>query len=174
MDFTALDVLTASEMDDLVENIEALADGSGQDSTAVLIQSNPYKFRAYRTSGHNFTNAFAKVPFDTESYDTNNNFTGGTYTAPVNGFYQFNARCSTSQSSGTHRLVIALYKNGAEASRGSDGSGTFYNGSVVSDTLQLTAGQTVEVYALADTTLAADVTVPSTTNFFSGHLVSRT
>lgn len=35
MDFTALDPLTAAEMDDIVENIEALADGSGLDDGAV-------------------------------------------------------------------------------------------------------------------------------------------
>lgn len=35
MDFTAFDPLTATEMDNLVENIEALADGSGLDDSAV-------------------------------------------------------------------------------------------------------------------------------------------
>ena len=35
MDFTALDPLTAAEMDDIVENIEALADGSGLDDGAI-------------------------------------------------------------------------------------------------------------------------------------------
>lgn len=35
MDFTAYQTLTATEMDNLVENIEALADGSGLDNSAV-------------------------------------------------------------------------------------------------------------------------------------------
>lgn len=35
MDFTAFDVLTAAEMDDLVENIESLADGTGFDTGAI-------------------------------------------------------------------------------------------------------------------------------------------
>lgn len=35
MDFTALNVLTAAELDDFVENIEALADGSGLDDASI-------------------------------------------------------------------------------------------------------------------------------------------
>ena len=35
MSFTAFDVLTAAEMNDLVENIESLADGSGFDAGAI-------------------------------------------------------------------------------------------------------------------------------------------
>lgn len=35
MDFTAFDALTATQMDDLVENIEALADGSGLNADSV-------------------------------------------------------------------------------------------------------------------------------------------
>lgn len=35
MDFTPFDVLTAAELDDLVENIESLADGTGFDAGAV-------------------------------------------------------------------------------------------------------------------------------------------
>lgn len=35
MDFSAFDVLTAAQLDDLVENIEALADGSGLDTDSI-------------------------------------------------------------------------------------------------------------------------------------------
>lgn len=167
-------VTTAKILDDAVTAPKIV----GVDKSNLTTDSNPYKFRAYRTAPHNFTTSFTKVPFETESYDTNSNFdvttNVGRYTAPVAGFYQFNARCSTSQSSGTHRLVIALYKNGSELSRGSDVFAGYFNGSVVSDTIQLAANDYIEVYALGDTTLAADVTAPSTTNYFSGFLISRT
>lgn len=137
--------------------------------------SNPYKFRAYRSSAYNFSNAFTKVPFNAESFDTNNNFDSSTnnrYVAPVDGFYQFNARASTAQGSGTHRLLLALYKNGVVISRGSDVHAGYFNGSMVSDLIQLAAGDYVEVYSYASTTLAADISDPVACNFFSGFLQS--
>lgn len=180
MTFTPFDPLPASDLNDMVENIEAIQSGSSSPVTTnvsknlLTTDSNPYKFRAYRTSSVSFGTSFTKFTFDTESYDTNNNFATGTYTAPVSGFYQFNARCSTSQGSGTHRLVITLRKNGStDVSRGTDVFAGFFNGSALSDLVQLTAGNTVEIFALADASLAADVT-DSSTCYFSGYLVSKT
>lgn len=145
-------------------------------SLATQTLSNPYKFSAYRAAAQNAGNAtFAIVNFDTELFDTNNNFDVSTnigrYTAPVAGFYQFNARVGTNQGSGTHRLLASLYQNGVEVSRGNDVQAGFFNGSQVSDLLQLAAGDYVEVYTFADAALAIEP--GRATARFSGFLFSN-
>lgn len=184
MVFSPFDILTAEEMNDLVANIESLATGSGigdgaldtnayKDGSVTPAKiSNPYKFRAYRSSAHNFTNAWTKIPFNAESFDLNNDYDNSTnfrYVAPMTGYYRFNARASTSQSSGTNRLLISLYKNGVEASRGTDVFAGYFNGSTVGDLMYLTDGDYVEVFALANGTIAADI-ISSVTCYFSGEL----
>ena len=75
--------------------------------------TNPYVFRAYRTASLSSpSGGQAKITFDTESFDDNNNFSGGTYTVPVDGKYQINARFSIATS--TAVAFILIYKNGAE------------------------------------------------------------
>lgn len=57
MNFTAFDILTAAEMNELVENIEALADGSGLDTNAIpaaALATNAIKL-GYAQITSNFT-----------------------------------------------------------------------------------------------------------------------
>src|SRR5687767_8010800 len=96
MSFTPFDPLPASDLNDIVENIEALADGSAAVtalSWADTALANPYKFSVYRgSSNQTVASGFVKVQLNTELFDTNNNFDGVTnhrYVAPVNGFYFF-------------------------------------------------------------------------------------
>jgi hypothetical protein len=168
MDAVPFTPLTAAFLDDMIENIEALAAGTGMDSTAVLVQSNPYKFSVRRaaaaTTGNN---TFAKVVWDTEDYDTNNNFATGTYTAPINGFYHFDA-CINVIAGTTN--IISLYKNGSEFRRGNQISTP--GGILVSTKIQLTAGDTVDIYAFGNASNTIDVTAGL--NNFTGYLVSKT
>lgn len=75
---------------------------------------NPYKFSVY----NNATQSVAtdtKIAFNTEKFDTNNNFDNATnyrYTAPVAGFYQFNAQIYY-EAINAATVRIALYKNGS-------------------------------------------------------------
>ncbi len=145
---------------------------------------NPYKFRVYLSAATTSASlAFGLVPFDTktgpEGFDTGNNVdvvtNKGRFTAPIAGFYMLTARTSTAQSSGTHRWITALYKNGVEATRGTDGwSSAGENGSTVSDLLQLSAGDYIETYVYADAALSYEITSPTALNHFSGYLVSAT
>jgi hypothetical protein len=53
---------------------------------------------------------FTKVTYDTETFDTNNNFASSTFTPTVSGYYQI----SSSLYTGTNTsLIITLYKNGS-------------------------------------------------------------
>lgn len=155
------------------------ANGSLSGITPAKFQ-NPYKFSVYRNAARNSGNgAFAAMNPDTKVFDTGSNVdivtNVGRFTAPVTGFYAFNASAyTTAGSSAHHSLLVALYKNGSEVARGSNGN--TFNGlgsSVISDVLQLSATDYVEVYVYGDTTLALQVGA-STFNRFSGFLISST
>lgn len=103
MDFTPFDTLPAADLDKIVENIEALADGSaleGLDIGNLTAYSNPYKFRVYRNAALSLGTGAQKVTFDAETFDTNSNFDNATnhrYVAPISGFYFFTATISVHQ-----------------------------------------------------------------------------
>lgn len=142
--------------------------------TSLTTISNPYKFRAYRNAAANTGNGtFAVIAMDTEQFDTNGNLSAGVYTAPVNGFYQFNGAANVSV--GNVDAALSLFKNGSEYSRGSQGtaSGTTETGYTVSDVIQLVAGDTIDLRIFAATTKG--LTVGSIAqNYLSGYLVSQT
>jgi hypothetical protein len=56
--------------------------------------------------------------FQTEEYDTNNNFASSRFTPTVAGYYQFNATVRIDGATGTGECMIVLYKNNAEYKRG--------------------------------------------------------
>lgn len=131
--------------------------------------SNPYKFSVYRNAAANSgNNAFAKVTFDTEIFDTNNNFATGTYTVPVDGFYFFS--WIINYSNGSSDVVASLYKNGSAIQWGTEIFASASSGG--STILQCATNDTIEVYAYANATRA--LTVGSPKNNFSGFLVSLT
>lgn len=65
-----------------------------------------------------------KVLFQTEEFDTNNNYTSSRFTPTVEGYYQLNAEVRLNGASGTGEMMIVLYKNGSEYKRGWNQSGT--------------------------------------------------
>lgn len=133
--------------------------------------ANPYKFRAYRNAALNTGGVGgAKLVFDAESFDTNNNFATGTYTVPVTGYYQFNWRVKTI-TSGAEKFDSWLAVGGVQVSTG----GTIVNtsqhvSSSGSDLIYLTATNTVEIYTA--NTVARALEVGATNCYFSGYLVS--
>jgi len=81
-------------------------------------------FSAYPSSNQSVTSAtFTKILFQTEVFDTNNNFANSTFTPTVAGYYQFNAYLSPNTVN--TRLLVNLYKNGTRCNVLSDtGDGT--------------------------------------------------
>lgn len=162
-------------------NILGTNDASFNDGTGIFglkkdllaTDSNPYKFRVRRNAAQNTGNgAFARISFDTEIYDTNNNFDSSTnyrYTAPVTGFYWFGGGFAV--NAGVSHIV-AIFVDGSEYRRG-DANPT--SGAVnVSDIISLNASQYVELHAYGGSATAMDVTNAAVSPYFGGFLVCRT
>lgn len=60
MDFTPFDILTASELDQMVENIESLADGTGLDAAAVTPSKRSGGFKVGSIAGSTFSTTGSK------------------------------------------------------------------------------------------------------------------
>ena len=105
--------------------------------------ANPYKFSVYRNSAWNQANGANKVQFDTKDYDTGTNFDATTnyrFTAPIAGFYHFDASVNIASNATGQTLNAKLYKNGSLVKAGAfahTSAGSITIGSSVSDTLQL-------------------------------------
>lgn len=146
--------------------------------------ANPYKFSVYLAANQTgiVDGVATKVLFDTEAFDTNNNFASNKYTVPVTGYYQINSYLSVAAASNNGVAGnIFLYKNGSELIRGGGEYPNFGTGTTgqtamyISDIVSLTATDTLEIYASLDV-LSGTVTVAggSAISRFSGFLVSTT
>lgn len=155
----------------IADNSITAAKVDGIDKSLLTTDSNPYKFRVRRAAALSLVSiTWTKVVFDTEDFDTNNNFASGTYTAPVAGFYQFNARISSSHSI---QIIIALYKNGSLYHRGGQDIGNGTSGVTLSEFVQSAASDTWEIYAFTEAAGTVE-TSAGIAPVFSGFLVSRT
>ena len=83
-------------------------------------------FRAFIATGQTIPTGGAqtKVTFGSETYDTDNCFTGSAFTPTVEGYYQLNATIRMQGPSGTNEVMFVLWKNGTEYARGTNSSGT--------------------------------------------------
>jgi len=87
--------------------------GLPQAGLAANVAGNGPAFNAYSASGTAMTNgAYVKVTFDTERFDTNNNFASSRFTPTVAGYYQINCNLVYLTTSTATQVVLALYKNG--------------------------------------------------------------
>lgn len=178
--FTAFQVPTLSQWNQIHDNTDALKDGSAIDAGAITgeklglgIGFSAYLNGAFATGG----TSPVKVPLDTEDYDDGGNFntTTGEFTAPYNGRYHFSGAVTITNTGG-QVANCSIYVNGVERKRGlqinsSAASHTqLYN--VASD-ISLTAGDTVELYTTTATT-SRSLFVGSAFTYLSGHLIGRT
>jgi hypothetical protein len=65
-----------------------------------------------------------KVLFQTEEFDTNNNYASSRFTPTVEGYYQLNAEVRLDGATGTGEMMIVIWKNGAGYKRGTNQQGT--------------------------------------------------
>jgi hypothetical protein len=132
-------------------------------------------FRAHAAVDQSFTtNVFTKVTLGTEIQDTSTAFASSTFTAPVAGTYAFHGIVRIASTAAT-TWAAALYKNGAEISRGDQFSNAGSSSTQivsVNDILTLAANDTVELWGYADGTSPSFTTSgASASSRLSGALV---
>lgn len=126
--------------------IQATTEGVAGNVTTALA-------RAYLDGAQdNLTDAtFTKVDLDAESFDPGSNFASNAFTAPVTGYYDLKATISYNNVIADKRYHCAFYKNGSLYSNASTTSSTTDAiNATHTDEVQLTAGDTIELYARAD------------------------
>ena len=175
MSFTPFDQLPASDLNDIVENVEALAAGTGLDDGVVTSEklTATVGFIARRTTNQAITggNPPKKVTCDTEDKDFGNDYDNSTnyrFTAPVDGLYHFSGQASLSAV--PERIALSLYKNGSAEIDGPDIETSIAGGAIkteVTGDIYLTTGQYVELYILIDDSTNI------TSARFSGYLVGQ-
>lgn len=162
-------------------NSTYLLDGSvTQAKLGTGVAGNGPAFSAYKSGSDQTvtTQTFNKITFETEKFDTNNNFASSRFTPTVAGYYQIN--CVLRYSGTTILNVIALlYKNGSSYERGYE-SGVLASsntaGQITSSWIVYCDGVTdyLEIYGYMDasgTLKFTQAASSSITCWFSGALV---
>jgi len=136
----------------------------------------PSKFFAY----HNTTQTLStnsKVSFNTEVYDSNNEFASSRFTAKVAGFYNFTA--TVYMQSTPSFSSVELWKNGSSYVRGNSGNEAGQDGawSVSPPLVQLAIGDYIEIYIMQNSGGTKVIYGQNTGTFytyFGGYLESHT
>jgi hypothetical protein len=86
----------------------------------VMVSGNMPAFSAYQNSAQGAISSATdvKVLFDTEEFDTNNNFASSRFTPTVAGYYQLNFCVRV--DGGPSRIILNLFKNGSIFKGGND------------------------------------------------------
>jgi len=145
----------------------------------VMVSGNMPAFSAYQnvqqTGISNWT--ATKVTFDTELFDTNNNFSSSRFTPTVAGYYQLNCAIQIPYGSTTAYIISIFYKNGTtQVGTGSQssGAGSTYPTSNCSQLVYLNGSSDyIEVYAYGapNTGSTYNTVAALQATFFSGVLV---
>ena len=137
-------------------------------ATTGTVMVNGPAFSAYQSSAQTLsTNTNTKLLFQTEEFDTNNNFASSTFTPTVAGYYQVSASMRMGSAVGTMRMMI--WKNGSQYKIGTDVGTTSSNGLV--STLVYCNGTTdyIEAYGLINVGQALSASISDT--WFNGAMV---
>lgn len=88
-----------------------------QNGVALPALSVAPAFNAYLSSAQAYsTTTYTKVTFDTEVFDTNNNFASSRFTPTVAGYYQLNATTFQYAGSGNMTVeIVQIWKNNVAA-----------------------------------------------------------
>jgi hypothetical protein len=136
-----------------------------------MVSGNMPAFSAYPTSGTSTsTGTWTKITFDSENFDTNNNFASSRFTPTVAGYYQItgNVRYNAITASA---IYSGIYKNGSLFCQSGTGGATAYVSVSVSSIVYLNGSTDyVEIYGYQNSglTVSTDAQVYVV---FSGVLV---
>lgn len=133
-------------------------------------------FRVNRSLGTQAVNTSSatKVTYDTEVYDTNNNFVIGTgatesrFTPTVAGYYQINA--ALAYNGNATAGSVQIYKNGAVHSVGAVIGGTDGTQNAAVSDIVLCNGTTdfIEIYTYHSSSIAKNISSSAHQVYFSG------
>jgi hypothetical protein len=116
-----------------------------------------------------------KVTFDTEEFDTNNNFASSRFTPTVAGYYQISAAVTINSTLSTISCLGLLYKNGTQYKNGSTAKPSTSNYATSSvSTLVYLNGSTdyVELYVYGDVGSTFSLIASTTANtYINGSMV---
>jgi len=136
-----------------------------------MVTGNMPAFGVYGATGTSLiNNTDTKITYDTEEFDTNNNFASSRFTPTVAGYYQLNACILLNVSSGI--LGIMLFQNGGRFKYGVQTlNNTGYVGAVLS-TLVYANGSTdyFEIFGITSGGTATNYG-GQVFNYFNGYLV---
>jgi len=110
------------------------------------------------------------VIFNSETFDIGSNYSTATglFTAPANGYYQFNAGVMVDSIVAGKRFVIALVIGSTNTTQAGIQTVAGKEGASVSDVFYLTAAQTVSVKAYHNDTANRDTDTGNEYTWFSG------
>jgi hypothetical protein len=135
------------------------------------VAGNGPAFSAYNSSATSISSGvFTKVLFQTEEFDTNNNFASSTFTPTVAGYYQVSANIQLASGISAVAL-IAIYKNGAAFKRGFVSQATL-NAWSVSALIYLNGStDNIELWAFQQSGSAVNTNNALETTYFQAALV---
>lgn len=145
-------ILTSADISDAAITADKLASSSvTQPKVATGVAGSGPAFSAYQSSAQTLSSSTnTKILFQTEEWDTNNNFSSSTFTPTVAGYYQINSAIRLNSSYSGGRLM--LYKNGSLIKTGSDsGSATVAVFSLSSTVYCNGTTDYIDIYALIGT-----------------------
>jgi hypothetical protein len=110
-------IIKANKLQDFAGNDILSSDGAGVVTVNADGLKNVPAFKATLSADQSIPNSsFTKVTLDTENFDTNNAFASNKFTVPAGhaGKYVFHYGGYMSSLGDDKRLILVLYKNGAE------------------------------------------------------------
>jgi hypothetical protein len=141
----------------------------------VQVSGNMPAFSAYPSGSQSglSSGAFTKILFQTEEFDTNNNFASSRFTPTVAGYYQINSTVQyVNGTTATSVNILTIYKNNSEYKRGGrtfQASASLNIGITVSDVVYLNGSTDyVEIFAFSN---GGTWSTEGTLSYFSGALV---
>ena len=142
----------------------------------VMVSGNMPAFSAYQSSAQTgiATVTTTKITFDTEEFDTNNNFASSRFTPTVAGYYQVNGGATVNSITPTISCIINIYKNGSNYKNGCTAKPSTSNyATSIASTLVYLNGSTdyVELYIYGDVGVSYSLIAGLPSTFFSATLV---
>lgn len=136
--------------------------------------SNPLKFSVYRNAAHTSSTTGSVILYDTELFDSSNTYdtATGRFTAPVAGYYWFNASGGNTAATSTI-MYMSLRKNGTVVKVGDARTPSVANNLlIVSGMIQLAATDYVDAVFVGGG--GSTMSVGQQNCYFEGFMVSAT